>query len=70
MTCRVARLSQDLLPINLAFCSECGSADLETRYTSKALGPHLCLTCTQSKVEYGTWKDTQARLLMNGQLVA
>ena len=70
VTCRVARSSQNIFRIDLAFCCECGSADLETCYTSKALGPHLCLTCTQSKVEYGTWKDTQARLLMNGQLVA
>lgn len=70
VTCRVARLSQDLLRIDLAFCSECGSPDLEVYYTSKALGPHLCQTCAQSKVECGTWKETQTRVPMKGQLVA
>ena len=61
MTCRAARLSQDLLCLDLVFCCECGSADLEVCYTSKSLGPHLCPTCVQSKVEYGTWEDTQTR---------
>ena len=70
MTCRVARLSQDLLRIDLAFCCECGSAGLEVCYTSKALGPHLCPTCAQSKIECGTWKDIQARSPMREQPVA
>ena len=70
VTCRVARSSQNLFRIDLAFCSECGSADLAVCYTSKALGPHLCQTCTQSKVERGTWKETQTRVPMKGQLVA
>lgn len=70
MTCRVARLSQDLLRIDLAFCRECGSADLEVCYTSKALGPHLCQTCAQSMVECGTCKETQTRSLMREQAVA
>jgi len=70
VTCRVARLSQDLLRIDLAFCSECGSADMEVCYTSKALGPHLCQICAQSKVECGTWMETQMRLPMREQSVA
>jgi len=64
MTCRVARLSQDLSRIDLAFCCECGSADLEVCFTSKALGPHICQKCAQSMVECGTWKETQTRSLM------
>jgi hypothetical protein len=70
VTCRVARLSQDHFRIELAFCCECGSADLEVCYTSKALGPHLCPTCAQYKVEYGTWKETQTRSPMREQPVA
>jgi hypothetical protein len=70
MTCRVARLSPDLLRIDLVFCCECGSADLEMCSTSKALGPHLCTTCAQSKLECGTWKDIQARSPMREQPVA
>lgn len=70
MTCRVARLSQDLFRVDLAFCCECGSADLEVCYTSKALGPHLCPTCAQSKVECGTWMETQTQLSMREQPVA
>ena len=70
MTCRVARLSQDLFCINLAFCCECGSADLEVCHTSKALGPHMCPICAQSKVECGTWMETQMRLPVTEQPVA
>jgi hypothetical protein len=70
VTCRVARLSQDLLRIDLAFCCECGSADLEVCYTSKALGPHLCPTCAQSMVECGAWQENQMRSPMTGQPVA
>lgn len=70
MTCRVARLSHDLPLINLAFCSECGSGDLEVCYTSKALGPHLCMICAQSKAECGTWMETQTQSPMRGQAVA
>ena len=70
VTCRVARLVQDLLRIDLAFCSECGSADLEVCYTSKALGPHLCQACAQSMVECGTWKEPQTRSRMREQPVA
>lgn len=70
MTCRVARMSPDLLPINLVFCCECGSADLEACYTSKALGPHLCQTCAQSTVECGASKEIPALSRMTGQPVA
>lgn len=70
MTCRVARLSQDLFRMALAFCCECGSADLAMCYTSKALGPHLCPICAQSKVECGTWKEIPARSPMREQPVA
>ena len=70
MTCRVARLSQDLPHIGLAFCCECGSADLEVCHTSKALGPHLCPTCALSIVECGTWQEYQPRAPMTGQPVA
>jgi len=70
VTCRVARVSQDLFRMDLAFCCECGSADLEMCHTSKALGPHLCPICAQSKVECGTWMEAQARLSMMGQPVA
>ena len=47
MTCRVARSSQDLLRIDLAFCCECGSAALEVCYTSKALG-RICVRSAPS----------------------
>jgi len=70
VTCRVARLSQDLFRMDLAFCCECGSANLEVCYTSKSLGPHLCQICAQSKVESGTWMETQTQLPMRGQAVA
>jgi hypothetical protein len=70
VTCRVDRLSQDLLRIDLAFCCECGSADLEVCFTSKSMGPHLCSICAQSKSECETWKEIQARSPMREQTVA
>lgn len=70
MTCRVARLSTDLLRVDVVFCCECGSADLEVCSTSKALGPHLCPTCAQSMVECGASKQTRVRLSVRGQPVA
>ncbi len=71
MTCGVARSSQNILRIDLAFCSECGSAELETCYTSKALGPHLCSICAKPKIECGTWmKETKTGVPMMGQHVA
>jgi len=68
MTCRVARMSPNLLHIDLALCCECGSADLEVCHTSKALGPHLCPTCAQSKVECGVAESMLRSPLME-QLV-
>ena len=70
MTCGVARLSQDLLRVDLTFCCECGSADLEVCYTSKTLGPHVCPTCIQSKVAYETWEKIRAGLSIWEQPVA
>jgi hypothetical protein len=72
VTCRVARLSQDLplIIVDLVFCCECGSSDLEVCHTSKTLGPHLCPLCTLSKIESETWKETRTELSMNEQPVA
>ena len=53
MTCRVARLPHDFTRTNFAYCCECGSSNLEVFFTSKALGPHLCPMCIQSKFESG-----------------
>ena len=69
MTCGVARLPQNLFRVDLVFCCECGSGDLEVCYTSKALGPHLCPTCVQSKVECGV-AESMPRSLMTEQPVA
>jgi hypothetical protein len=69
MTCRVARLSQDLFRIDLAFCCECGSTALEVCYTSKALGPHLCPICALSIIEFGA-AGSMTRSPMTGQPVA
>ncbi len=70
MTCRVARLSQDLSRIDLIFCCECGSADLEVCSTAKAQGPHLCQTCAQTMVECGPWEEARTRSPMWEQPVA
>ena len=70
MTCRVARSFQDRPRIDLVFCCECGSADLEVCYTSKALGPHLCPICALSKVGCGTWMEIQTQSPMREQPVA
>ena len=70
VTCGVARLSQDLFRVDLAFCCECDSGDLEVCYTSKALGPHLCPTCAWSKVGCRKQKETQTLSPMRGQTVA
>lgn len=69
MTCRVARLSPDLLRVDVALCCECGSPDLEVCYTSKALGPHRCQICALSVVEFGV-AENSARSTMTGQPVA
>jgi hypothetical protein len=70
VTCRVARFPQNLFRVDLVFCCECGSGDLEVCYTSKALGPHLCPTCAQSMVECGAWQESQMRSPMTEQPVA
>ena len=69
MTCRVARSSQDLFHIDLAFCCECGSATIEVRYSSKALRSHLHQTCTLSIVEFGAG-ESMTRSPMTMQPVA
>jgi hypothetical protein len=51
MTRRVARSAQDHVQIDLVYCCECGSANLEVFHTSITLGPHLCPICAGSKVE-------------------
>lgn len=51
MTCRVARsplLHPDITPV---FCRDCGSPNLETYPTSRALEPHQCQACAQSMAE-------------------
>jgi hypothetical protein len=63
VACRVARFPQNLFRVDLVFCCECGSGDLEVWYTSKALGPHLCPTCVQSKVGCGVAERTSQSLM-------
>lgn len=41
MTCRMARFPQTIFRLDLGFCCEYGSGDLEVCYISKTLGPHL-----------------------------
>ena len=69
MTCGVARFPQNIFRVDLAFCCECGSGNLEVCYTSKALGPHLCPTCVQSKVGCGV-AERMLRSPMTEQPVA
>ena len=70
MTCRVARPSLNLPLIDLVFCCECGSGDLEMCYASKALGPHLCPYCAHSMVECGASNKTPTQSQMTEQPVA
>jgi hypothetical protein len=70
MTCRVARLFQGQPRIDLVFCSECDSANLEVCHTSNTLGPHLCPTCAQSMVEYGVREEPRKRSAMREHSVA
>ena len=72
MTCQWLACPQTspLIRMDLVFCYECGSSDLGVCYASKNLGPHLCPTCTQSKVEYETWEKIRAGLSMREQPVA
>jgi hypothetical protein len=53
VTCRVARSFQTHAQVDPVYCCQCGSRNLEVFWTSKALGPHLCAMCVQSKVERG-----------------
>ena len=69
MTCRVARIPQDLARMNLVYCCECGSSNLEVFHTSRTLGPHLCTACAQSKVECGA-AESMARSSRRGRLQA
>ena len=69
MTCRVARLSQDLARMNLVYCCQCGSSNLETFHTSRTLGPHLCPMCAQSKSEGGV-AGSMTRSSRRGRLQA
>jgi hypothetical protein len=57
MTCRVARLSRGHSYLDLVFCCECGSTELEGFYTSGIMGPFLCQMCLQSKVECRVTKE-------------
>jgi hypothetical protein len=57
MTCRVARCPKDFASMKLVYCCECGSSNLEMFHSSKTVGPHLCPTCVQSKIEYGVVKN-------------
>jgi len=70
VTCRVARLSQDYPGMDLVFCCECGSANLEVCYTSKTLGPHVCPTCAGSMLEGGMGKENNVKLPVREQPVA
>jgi hypothetical protein len=72
MTCRVARVSSDLplREVNLVLCCECGSSHLEVCYIANAQGPHLCLTCANTKVNYESWNKSRAGLLIKEQPAA
>ena len=70
VTCRVARLSQDHPGMDLVFCCECGSANLEVWYTSKTLGPHVCPTCAGSMLEGRMVKENHVKSPVREQPVA
>ncbi|MBA3964509.1 MAG: hypothetical protein H0X47_01790 [Nitrospirales bacterium] len=57
MTCRSARLFSNPAPLDLVYCRMCGSTDVELSCTSKAFGPHLCLSCVRSLIELGREKQ-------------
>lgn len=50
MTCRVARLFEESIPINPVCCGKCGARDLEVLFSSKILGVHVCPRCLQSMI--------------------
>jgi len=53
MTCRIARASHSHPYKDLAICCACGSANLEVCATSKILGPHVCESCAQFRIDRG-----------------
>ncbi len=53
MSCRTARMFSNPAQLDLV-CCKCGSTDLEVFYPSRTFGPHLCLGCVQSLVEWET----------------
>jgi hypothetical protein len=70
MTCRVARSFQGEPRMDLVFCSECNSANLEVCYTSDNRGPHLCPTCARSMVEHGMREQPRTQSALREQSVA
>ena len=69
MTCRVARSFQNHTQMDLVYCCECGSSNLEVFWTSRTLGPHLCPMCVQSKVEGGA-AESMTRFSRRGRVQA
>lgn len=55
MTCRAARLYQDLR-VDVV-CCECGSPNLEASPVSMDPGPHLCQVCARSMADCGAAQD-------------
>ena len=47
MTSRVARSYPHFAQMEPAYCSECGSVDMDVRVTSGPLESHQCPVCTQ-----------------------
>ena len=68
MACRVARSSHDERDIDIVYCSECGSSNLEVFYTSRTLGPHLCSICVQATVECGVGEVSKMRPSKNDRV--
>ena len=57
MTCGVARLPQDLFRVNLAFCCECGSGDLEGVLHLESPGAASVPNVRPVKVECGVAEE-------------
>jgi hypothetical protein len=68
VTCRVARLFQRSTQMEPVSCCECDSTHLEMLSTSNTVGPYLCQTCAQSRVESDV-EESMARSPMTGQPV-
>jgi hypothetical protein len=61
MTCRVARSAQDHVQIDLVYCCECGSANLEVFHTSRTLAALVPdLRPVQGRVQRGGKPDAIA----------